>query len=196
MVTPRRDFVDFFPAQCKFVEDKIKLLNTSDFPINLKKYTHIADIRQTKSVTPNEMKHVQSDVNLVHLHDSDNFKYSPTAEYIEEPDISSVSIDPDNMMSMEVKKKFYDITKRFENLFTNTPGRYNGYYGAVDNSLRFTSPPNQSSRVAIPNYSTDMQQRLGAKMDELRKAGVLMTPEELGVTVEHISRNRKELQPF
>ena len=137
-----------------------------DLPVNLKKHAHIADVRQTTLITPNEMKHVQCEVNAVHQHDSDNFKYSPTVKTIVKPDITEVSIDPDNMMPEEVKSRFWDITTRCENRFTTTPGRYNGHYGAVDNSLRFTSPPIQSSRVAMPNYSADMQQKLAAKMDD------------------------------
>ena len=174
-VTPRGNLADIFPAQCKFITDKIKLLNMSDLPVNLKKHAHIADVRQTTLITPNEMKHVQCEVNAVHQHDSDNFKYSPTVKTIVKPNIEAVSIDPDNIMPDEVKLRFWDITKRFENLFLTTPGRYNGYYGAVDNSLRFTSPSIQSSRVAMPNYSADMQQKLAAKMDELREKGVLIT---------------------
>ena len=64
---------------------------------------------------------------------------------------------------------------------------YNGRFGSVDNSLRFSSQPAQSSKVATPNYTPEMTKLLAEKMDKLRKAGVLMTPEELGVTPEFIS---------
>ena len=87
-ITPRGDLNNIFPTQCRYVEDKIKLTNVSDLPVNLKKHCHVADIRSTKMIYPEELQHVNNEVRLVHIHDPDNFKYSPTVKQVEEPDTS------------------------------------------------------------------------------------------------------------
>ena len=93
-----------------------------------------------------------------------NFKFSPTAVKIVPPDPGSITTDPDNIMSPEMKRRFLDINERFREVFTTTPGRYNNYYGMVDNSLRFSTPPVQSSRVATPSYNIEMTKQLAAKI--------------------------------
>ena len=74
--------------------------------MTIKKHAHIADIKSTTTIHPIQLQHVKAEVNLVHAHDTDNFKYSPTATEIIEPDTSSIQMDPDNMMPPNVKKKF------------------------------------------------------------------------------------------
>ena len=186
-IVPRKEFSSAFEPSCKFIEDKIVIKNISPLPVNVKKYTHMIDIRPTKLHHPPELQHVRGEVNLAHEHDTDDFKFSPTVIKISPPDPGSISTDPDNIMTPDMKKVFLDINERFREVFTTTPGRYNNYYGMVDNSLRFSTPPVQSSRVATPSYNTEMTKQLAAKMDELIDAGVLMRPEAIGVSVEHIN---------
>ena len=121
------------------------------------------------------------------MHSEDDFKYLPTAKVIEPPDPSLIIIDPDNVMPVADRDNFIQINKRFADRFTPTPGRYNGAWGPVDNTIRFSTPPVQTSKVVTPNYSPDMKQKLIDKMNELISAGVLIRPEELGVTVEFLS---------
>ena len=93
----------------------------------------------------------------------------------------------DNRMSEDDRQKFININARFADRFTRTPGRYNGAWGPVDNSIKFTTPPVQTSKVTSPNYSQDMKENMVLKMNELIDAGVLIRPEELGLTVEFLS---------
>ena len=196
-VTPRSDFVNYFETQCKYAGDSITLTNKNKIPLNLKKHSHIADIRGAHP-TVLEPRHPrlnitmvddrkEGDVNLVHSHSEDDYKYLPTAKKVEPPDTSKITVDPDNIMPIDVKQKFLEINKRFEAIFTPTAGRYNCHYGPVDNSLRFTSPPVQPNKVYQPAYSQDMKRQLELKIEELIDAGILVRPESIGVTVEFVS---------
>lgn len=77
--------------------------------------------------------------------------------------------------------------KIYEDLFTTTPGRYTGKFGNLDTSLNFTLPPVMTRKVHVPTYSKQMKDLLADKMDELHRHGVLMRPEEVGVTVQFLS---------
>ena len=90
-------------------------------------------------------------------------------------------------MKPETRAKFRKINEQYEQLFTSTPVRYTGAFGDIDTSIQFTQTPVQTTKVAVPNYSTEMRNQLTDKMDELIDSGVLMTPEEVGVAVEYIS---------
>ena len=186
-ITPRREYSEYFSAKCMFVEETFSMQSISPLPVNLRRNAHIFDVRMTREVSPSQIKHQNNTINLVHMHSEDDFKYLPTAKTIEKPDPSLISVDPDNIMPEEAKEKFHNINERFADIFTPTPGRYNGAYGPVDNSLRFSTQPVQTSKVTTANYSEDMNDRLRHKMDELIEAGVLIRPEELGVTVEFLS---------
>ena len=61
------------------------------------------------------------------------------------------------------------------------PGRYNGYYGDIDNSLDFISTPPPSIRARLPNYTADKLKIMGQLIDQLESMGVLAKPEEKGV---------------
>ena len=48
-----------------------------------------------------------------------------------------------------------------------------------------TIPP--SRKIKVPSYSNSNLQELQNKFDELEKQGVFQRPEDIGVTVEHVS---------
>ena len=104
-----------------------------------------------------------------------------TEDYIQE-----VSIDPDNILSDTWKEKFLSICKKFSHVITPRPGRYNGFYGRVDNSINFATVPPPSIKARLPKYSQEMLKILGDKMDVLEKWGVLVKPEDIGVVPEFV----------
>ena len=183
VITPRREFSKFFDPLFTTGNETVHLVNISDMPVNIGKHTHVADVREAKElVTP-----TQDNVNLVHLHTDDKFKFIPRAKEVEKPDIESIKIDPDNIMPSEMKRKFYEVNKRYERVFTKTPGRYSGAFGDSDTSIRFNNRPVQTRKVSSPNYGPEMKMILNKKMNELRQHGVLVKPEEIGVSIEHFS---------
>ena len=52
----------------------ISLENISPFPVNIRKYSHVADIKPTSTVEADDK------VRAVHLNTLDNFKYTPLAK--------------------------------------------------------------------------------------------------------------------
>ena len=196
VVTPRREYSHLFKPRIGHVGTTVKLESCSLFPINLKRHDQVADIRPTITMDalPENDKRADS-VRKIIPHSEDRFKFDPTVKESVPPDIESITIDPDNQLSPEVKERFNIVNKRYADLFTTTPGRYSGFYGDVDTSLHFTQTPVQNRKVSQPNYSNDQNVLLGEKMDELIRAGILMTPEEVGVTTEYISPSQLVPKP-
>ena len=100
--------------------------------------------------------------------------------------LSQVTIDPDNKLSTVWKQKFRDLCSDYKDIINPRPGKYNGYYGRVDNSINFTAAPPPTVRAHLPKYSNEMLKILASKMDKLEEWGVLRKPEDLGVTPEFV----------
>ena len=183
-ITPRGKYCNFFDPGFTDVKDVLLLKNTSDHPVTIKNHEHLADIRQVTNKTFNGDK---SSNFLVHDHKIDPFKFQPTVLKPSPPDIDSIDLDPDNTMTPEMKKKFQEVNLRYKNIFTTTPGRYSGYYGDSDTSIRFSSKPVQNRKVAMPTYNEEMNNQLGDKMDELIDQGIMAEAEKVGVSIEYIS---------
>ena len=190
-VTPRRGYGEYFEARVLHVGSSVKLRNISGFPVNLKKHDQVADIRSTTVIhlpgEDSDSSDSDKKINLLHYHSEDNFKFSPTVIEQEKPDISKIKVDPQGQMPEEMRAKFHSVNERFKHIFTSTPGRYTGYYGDCDTSLQFTQPPVQTRKVAQANYDPEKKLKLAQKMDELIAAGILMRPEQVGVSAEFIS---------
>ena len=189
VVTPRRQFAHLFSPIITYAQDKVEIASISQFPINLKRHDQVADIRSTVITDPGKksLQLPSASVKKIIPHTEDRFKFEPTVKKMEPPDIGAISVDPDSQLSPAIRQEFHNVNKKYEFLFTNTPGRYTGAYGDVDSSLNFVQPPVQTRKVAVPNYNREMQEKLGAKMDELINAGILMTPEEVSVSIEFVS---------
>ena len=98
-----------------------------------------------------------------------------------------VIMDPDNIMPDWAKRKMREITNRYAHLFTRRPGKYNGAYGRVDNTINFATPPAPNTKVYVPDYSEKMKQEQAKLMDKLVDFGVLQRPEDIGVVPEVVS---------
>ena len=183
-VIPRGRYAEFFQPKFFSAGEKVQILNSSDSPITIKNSEHIADMRH---VTEKEVNCGKSNVFKVHGHEIDQFKFVPTATKPSPPDLESIQVDPDNTMTSDTKRKFEETNKRYRDLFTTTPGRYSGYYGDSDTSIKFTSKPVQNKKVYMPTYNTDMNNILGDKMNELMDQGILLPAEQVGVSIEYIS---------
>ena len=187
VITPRRQFAKAFEPRIRQVGETVKIKNISLSPINLRRHDQVADIHGTEWAENDSSEEGNPSVNLVHQHSLDKFKFLPKAKKVEPADIDRVKIDPQHQLDPKVRQQFKKVTKQFEHIFTSTPGRYTGAWGDVDTTLQFSQPPVQTRKVAVPNYSHEMKQKMATKMDELIEAGVLMTPEEVGISVEFVS---------
>ena len=100
--------------------------------------------------------------------------------------LADIVIDPDNLLSKEWKNIFYDLTKSYQDIITDVPGRYNGAYGQVNCSIIFTEKPPPSVKPRLPNYPDGKLKILASLMDSMEEWGVLAKPEDLGIIPTHV----------
>ncbi|CAG2247139.1 unnamed protein product [Mytilus edulis] len=99
----------------------------------------------------------------------------------------SVKIDPDNLLSQELKVKFRDTVKNFDDVFDPHFKGYNGAAGPFQARVNMgpVQPPQRKGRV--PQYSRNQLVELQQKFDELEAIGVFKRPEDIGVSVEYVN---------
>ena len=182
-VSPRREthYQWFEPRNFKVLEGgSIQIPNNSNKPIHLAKHTHFADVRSC---------YVVQDVRKIYdLQPIDESHLIPHASCNKDNEsyLKEISIDPDQQLSSTWKAKFVSLCEQYSDIITPRPGKYNGYFGRVDNSINFSTKPPPSIRAHLPKYSHDMLKILAEKMDNLEQWGVLRKPEDLGIVPEFV----------
>ena len=90
-------------------------------------------------------------------------------------------------LSQQQKQDFCNLHSEFDDVFQPTIGRYNDYNGKVRARVNVgdTKPP--PKKLHAPNYSKSNLEELQDKFDELECQGVFVRPEDVGITVEHVS---------
>ena len=153
----------------------VHIENNTLSPVHLKKHQHIADVHNVQRVNTSVISKVtDNDDDLEHLQPFSNWNYDDNY-------VADIKIDPDGVMTELWRNKFLELCTEFKDIINYRPGRYNGFYGNVDNSIDFSSIPPPTSRVYMPKYSDKMNQILAQKMDQLEEWQVLVTPEKVGV---------------
>ena len=185
VLTPRLEFDTNWPNPRLFniKEDRIEIRNDTKHPIFIPKSKPFADLRDTfmpKIPTVSKVYDLCRQ-DYSHFLLPDRPLIDTTKSYI-----NDVQIDPDKQLSQEWRDKFYNVCHQYSDIITPIPGRYNGYFGQIDNSLNLIGPPPPSIKARLPKYSSEMLQLMADKMDELESWGVLAKPEELGVTPKHV----------
>ena len=158
-VSPRRDFDPNWlaPSVCKVVGDKIRIQNLSGKPIIMPKNKHFADL--TKMTIKSKFSygnHNKCSVNKIYdLHRSDeSHLHLPKRPHIDTSisNLKDVKVDPDKQLTDEMGEKFFKLCSEYSDIITPVPGKYNGHFGRVDNSLHFSSTP-APIKARLPNYS-------------------------------------------
>ena len=144
----------------------------------IKKNKPFADIVK---IVDNSSKN-SSSVNKILPPSTDNFHLQrQVALKNDEKYIDQVVIDPDDQLDIMWKNKFKDLCMEYADTINPHPGRYNGYYGEIDNSIDFISTPPPSVKARLPNYSADKLKLMAKLMDDLESMGVLAKPEDMGI---------------
>ena len=188
LITPRRQDSQWFDIRTRPVRDgKVAIKNTSLVEVSLSRKKPFAEIRSLSAAAICENN--KTDVLKVFTEYDDHSKYVSHAikETTENDYLSQVKIDPDGQMPESYRKKFWDVTKKYGDIVNPAPGKYNAYYGPSDTSINFVDTPPPTDKIHTVNFSDNMMKLLGDKMDKLIEWGVLVKPEVLGVSVEHIS---------
>ena len=181
LCNPRRTDQNWFASSQKIINPDgfIKFKNVLKEPVRLRRGSVFAEMRLNEEVSIKRVHHIPYDMSMY-------VKDRPAHE-ISSPTIDHIQIDPDNLMSPEVKKKFKDLHIQYEELFTKAPGKYTGYYGPHDTCINFSDHPAPNKKVYQPSYSEEKKLALAKKMDDLIAWGVLQRPELLGITPEFVS---------
>ena len=183
-ISPRPNFSHWLrPTILHPVDNIVYISNTTTFPVEIKKMSHLADIRSTILVSP---VHISPFPQATH---SDDFQFQnfAMARDIKPEYVQQIQVDPDKILNDSDRDLFDKLHIRFQSVFTPQPGKYNGSQGYIDNKLQFATMPPPNSRTRVPNYSPAMNDILAQKMDLLESWGVLAKPEQLGVSVEFVS---------
>ena len=168
-------------------DGSVEIKNGSDIPILIKKHQHYADIRSCEVSNVQHMKEGNFVKKIYDIGCTDVSYLIPQRNVTEDKSfLDEIIIDPDNQLSSTWKRKFKSTCEEFSDIIRPSPGKYNGYYGRVDNSINFTSVPPPSIRAHLPNYSYEMLRVMGEKMDKLEDWGVLVKPEDIGVVPEFV----------
>ena len=182
-------------------EGEISLKNITDLPVSIRRKECPAEIRSCSEIEVYRVTQKEKIFNDKKVENPAKEKISlqrvvdtPSSEFrykeFRNPDVDppqpvpEIILDPDNVMPSWAKKEIRDITNEFSDVFTKRPGKYNGHYGKVDNSIKFSTPPAAGTKVYMPDYSDDLRKKMGDLMDRLIDYGVLQFPEDVGVTPE------------
>ena len=101
--------------------------------------------------------------------------------------LKQVDLETNSDLTPQQAQHFKDIIAKYASIFTKQPGLYNGSFGEVDNTINFSEAPPPPDKVYTPSYSQDMLERLAQKMDKMEEDGILVRPEEIGVSVAYVS---------
>ena len=167
----------------------VSLLNTSSIPVTLKRGQHIGEVRM-----------VQTNINLVNavvnstpsqllddLPEPRQFQHEGRIKDEHSDYLDQVHVDPDHQLSDHDRDKFKKLLEDFSDIITPIPGRYNGNFGMIDNSIHFVDRPAPVTKVYQPRYTDEMKLLLAKKMDQLFDWGCLAYPEDIGVQTLFVS---------
>ena len=183
-VTPRPESLLWLqPSMMTIKDNAIFLTNAHTAPIDVRKSTHLADIRETMSV---QWPQLSRKTQFLHS-DTSQYQNLATSKDNDPKYLDQIQVDPDGVLEEADRDLFHKLHVRFQALFTPQPGKYNGHIGHIDNKLQFASLPPPNTKTHIPNYSPTMNSILAEKIDLLESWGVLAEPERLGVSVEYVS---------
>ena len=167
-ITPRQSTQLWLkPTIVKPSSGMICLTNSYTSQVKVNKSDHLAEFDLPPQTCLNKNLH----------EDTFQFMDFATSRSHDPEQLKKLQVDPDHILSPQERDIFHNLHKRFAKLFTTQPGKYNGSYGYINNSLQFSTPPPPNARTHIPNYSPSMNAIMAQKMDDLEAWGVLTIPE-------------------
>ena len=148
------------PQIVEAVGAKVRLVNSSQEPKLIGRHEHLSQILPTEE-TPSST----STPSLPSLP-------QPVKPKSSLPFSSSVSIDPDNILSEDLRVKLRELLQTYDRVFNPDITGYNGAAGPIQASVNIghVQPPQRKGRV--PQYSRNQLVELQAKFDELEHAEV------------------------
>ncbi|CAC5365611.1 unnamed protein product [Mytilus coruscus] len=165
------------------VAGRIRIPNLTQEPHSLRRNEHFCQIRSTY------VPECKSDA-FESAENNDKIKHPRLTNYSE-----SVIIDPDNLLSQEIKVKFRDTLKNYDDVFDPYFKGYNGAAGPFQARVNMgpVQPPQRKGRV--PQYSRNQLVELQQKFDEFESINIFKRPEDIGVSVENVNPSFLDKKP-
>ena len=147
-VTPKENSLLWLKPSVQNVHDgKIYLTNSSSTAVKIKKSGHIAEIRDT---VPYQVANALSSSQMFQHPDTFQYKDLAKSRCYSKDFLHQLQVDPDEILSHDERQIFHELHRKYVNLFTTQPGKYNGKFGYVDNKLQFATPPAPNSKPMYP----------------------------------------------
>ena len=182
-VEPRRGNVLQWPPQqvVKVVDGTVKIANTGENPIFINKNSDLAQVRlmSTKQKTNKDYLSTTPESLKKMLQEEEDIQES----------LAMIKIDPQSQLSSDQKTKIKQAIESHKEVFDgNLTGGYNSHSGKFVADFNFadnTRPP--GSKGYFPSYSHKEELIIQAIADKYEDMGVLVDPQEAGISVQHTS---------
>lgn len=163
------------PTMTESINGVVRIPNLTDNIVSIKKHDHIVQIYHTTTICS--------------LSSAESVETSPisAAAHSSCSSTDNIKLDPHKQLSLSEITEFNSLHARYHQVFSGKIGCYNDASGRLRASINMgpVEPPPQKAR--LPSYSSEKMKLLQEKMDELENLGVLAKPEDVHVTVEHVS---------
>ena len=159
------------PAVTEVVSGRIRLCNTTDAPLHLRKNSHLCKVYSVSAPVACPAPPAPP---------------PPAAVLTSPPAVGLVSIDPHGVLSDQMRAEFASTVTEYASVFDTAFPGYNGAVGPIHGVVNIGSvePPQRKGR--LPQYNRQRLSELQSQFDELESLGVFQKPEDLGITVEHV----------
>ena len=157
------------------VHGKITLHNSTTEPIVLGKDVKSCNLRHTEDLETKPPSYYQYEPNLSSISNEDS-----------SVDLSIINLD--NIDCDKAKSIIKSSHSKYQNVFNKdlTIG-YNGFFGKHQCKLNWaTSERPSASKVRVPSYEHDLKRLQQQLMDDLTDQGVLLIPQDHGITVQSV----------
>ena len=161
------------PDMISSVGGKIRIPNTTSFPIKLSRNEHFGQIRLTFTQTDVQCTASNPVPKITHMQGKTNS--------------CSIILDPDDILQPEIKSHFLNLHVQYDSVFNSTFGCYNGASGPFEAVVNMGPVLRPQRKGRIPQYSRQNLELLQQKLDDLEMKGVFARPQDIHIVPEYLN---------
>ena len=161
---------------------KLVLTNQTADPVIIQKNAHICNILPS---TDNSLPLGLPECNTSPESDPIINQFIPEKKTA--PYSAAVQVDPDNILTPDLKSKFESLIQSYDEVFNPAISKYNGKSGPLKVEVNMGPQPPPQHKGRVPFYGRDDMSELQKKFDALVSKGVFKRPQDVGVTVEVVN---------
>ena len=163
------------PQNISSVDNAVRVPNTTNSPILLKKGEQLCQIRPI--VNADSMVSCATPATSP----------APSSQRARKPFSKNVTVDPGHCLPDTIRNQFHSLHLEYDDVFNPAVSKYNGASGKIEAFVNIgpTLPPQRKGR--LPQYNRSTLEELQDKFDELESASVFAKPEQVNVQVEYLN---------